>query len=182
MLIDEPSCYAGIGSRTISDLERALIFEIAKSLAAEGWICYSGNAAGADVAFQVGSADRCVVFLPWLGYNISVYNAPIRSRAFFACGQSGTGLRAIGRYHPNPAALSVGGKMMMARNYHQVMGIEDWPKVKFVLCCANPTEDGVEGGTGQAVRIALGNNIPVINIRDPEWRKILDGVLNKARA
>ncbi len=180
-----PLCYAGIGSRTISELEKAIIHEVSKTLAHDGWICYSGNADGADIAFQRGSGGKCVVFLPWLGYNISVYNAPNHSLALFALGQSRKGTAAIGQYHPNPSALQASGKMMMARNYHQVMGhtteTQEWPRAKFVLCCATVIDDQVQGGTGQACRIAIDKKIPIINVRYPGWREKLEIVLAKVR-
>jgi len=58
----------------------------------------------------------------------------------------------------------------MARNYRQIMGVGKYPMVKCVICCANPTKDGVKGGTGQAVRIAKSISVPVFNVRDPMWK------------
>jgi hypothetical protein len=178
-------CYAGIGSREISDDERTEIIRVASALGSDGWVCYSGNTAGADVAFQLGSAGRCVIFLPWLGFNFSVYNAAHHSLALFVAGQSKRGLRAISQYHPAPHVLTASARMLMARNYHQVMGYEttpqSWPRVEFILCCATVVDDQVQGGTGQACRIAIDQKIPIINIRYPGWKEKLEIVIAKVR-
>lgn len=77
-------------------------------------------------------------------------------------------------YHPSPANLTQGVRKIMARNYHQVMGIDDYPPVSFVICCANYDENGVLGGTGQACRIAKDKGIPVYNLRELGLEKIME--------
>ena len=162
--------YAGIGSRDISDSERRNIIIIAKILAKSDYILYSGNASGSDIAFQEGSGGKCVVMLPWDGFNIEEYDYSY-SRDYFVLGSSKMGLESVDKFHPNPPALSRGMRGLMARNYHQVAGYKEYPRVSLVVCCASVQRTGgVSGGTGQAVRIAQSMHVPVINIREYGWR------------
>ncbi len=166
--------YAGIGSRTITPLEREMITAVARDLKGLTLTCYSGNADGSDIAFQEAAAPACVTFLPWAGFNVHVFNPHKRCRETFVCGQSRIGLRSIERYHPSPKSLTIPGRMFMARNYHQIHGIKtdtvEWPRVSLVVCCADEVSGVVQGGTGQAVRIATDLGIPVINLRVDGWR------------
>ena len=55
-----------------------------------------------------------------------------------------------------------GAKKLMARNCHQVLGLDLKTPVDFIVCW---TKDGtINGGTGQALRIAEAYNIPVYNL------------------
>ncbi len=169
-------CYAGIGSREITADELANILDVAAELASPacGFTCYSGNAGGADAAFQTGSGGKCVIFLPWAGFNVAVYD-PSKSLAAVVAGNTKKGRSSVDQFHPLPAALTLGARSMMARNYHQVVGFESWPQVRFVVCCATPVEgkDRVKGGTGQAVRVAESLKIPVVNLRVAGWESQL---------
>lgn len=171
--------YAGIGSRTISDEEFEIIKNISKDLSDKGFICYSGNADGSDIAFQLGSKGNCVIFLPWDGFNFNHFNPNnLPCKNHFIVGSNKEGQDSISKYHPNPNALSVGARKLMARNYYQVRGYKEHPKVDFVLCCADEDKNGnVLGGTGQAVRIAKSLNIPVVNIRGENWKIELINIL-----
>jgi hypothetical protein len=164
--------YAGIGSRTITDREKAIIRKVASELSKKDLVLYSGNASGSDINFQIGSNKKCVVFLPWEGFNTKEYDVS-NSIKSYVVGHSGLGMQSVKQFHPNPTSLSNGGKALMARNYHQVAGYDTFPQVSFVICCANykivDNMMQVEGGTGQAVRIANYKNIPVINIRSENW-------------
>jgi hypothetical protein len=161
--------YAGIGSRQITDEERHKIKVIAKKLADAGFIVYSGNAEGSDVSFQEGSEGKCVLLLPWKGFNKHVYDVN-KSIDQFEVGKSDEGQATIEKYHPSPKSLTYGGRLMMARNWHQIVGWEQYPQVEFVICCANRDNSGkILGGTGQACRIAEEKGISVFNIRDETW-------------
>ncbi len=160
--------YAGIGTREITEKEEKLIEKIAGQLSKK-FICYSGNAPGSDQAFQRGSKGKCVLYLPWNGFESEHYDY-IHALDYFDLGKSIEGLNSINEFHPNKN-LKYGQKMMMARNYHQIMGYKKYPKVSFVVFCANEDEKGnVEGGTGQAIRIAKAKNIVTINIRKDGWK------------
>lgn len=164
--------YAGIGTREITEKEQDLIIGISNKLSKK-FIVYSGNAEGSDIAFQLGSNKQCVLFLPWASFNIEKY-ALHDSLDWYDMGHSQVGLESIDKYHPNKN-LSRGAKMMMARNYHQVVGWEKYPIVSFVICCADEDDEGnILGGTGQACRIAKDLVIPVINIRKKGWSEKLN--------
>jgi hypothetical protein len=159
--------YAGIGSRKITPEEENLIHKIAEKMASLGIIAYSGNAEGSDIAFQTGSNGNCVLLLPWKKFNNNAYDVT-KALANYDVGKSPEGLATIAKYHPAPQNLSYGGKLMMGRNWHQIVGYDIFPKVSFVICCANENESGIIGGTGQACRIATDLGIPVFNIRK-DW-------------
>ena len=165
--------YAGIGSRSISEQESWVIRTWAAWLKIKGYTLISGNAEGADIAFQEGSQSDCFVMLPWTGFNEGKYNLD-HSRGVMAVGDMPQGRQAVFQYHPNPSALSNGALALQARNYYQVCGLEAFrcPPVDFVLCCADPdSRGGVKGGTGQAVRIAQNLGIPVFNMRSEGWKE-----------
>ena len=169
--------YAGIGSRDITLGEMITIGNVAALLSRMNILLYSGNAPGSDINFQKASNGKCVVFLPWEGFELSSFNYKTEAHKYFIKGRSEQGLASIIKYHPNPAALTTGGKALMARNYHQIHGVPpEFPKVSFVVCCATPKGNGVEGGSNQAVSIANDLKIPVINIRKDNWNADLKSI------
>jgi len=174
-------CYAGIGSRDINKIEFAQIKKIADILSRKGYVLYSGNANGSDIAFQQGSNGKCVLMLPWSGYNDEKYKVT-HSLDNFDLGSTDKGRIATQKFHPNSKFLPQGVNKMMGRNYHQINGVDGtiYGLVNFVICCAttNSKKDGVEGGTGQAVRIAVSQKIPIINIRDDGWQTALKNVIS----
>jgi hypothetical protein len=166
--------YAGIGSREISFVEKTIITHVANILSNMNLLLYSGNAPGSDQTFQKASNGKCVVFLPWDRFELSSFDYTKNAVDFQIVGQSPQGIASINKYHPNPKSLGQGGKCLMARNWHQINGIAKFPMVSFVVCCATPDGKGsCIGGTSQAVRIALDLNIPVINIREKNWKEKL---------
>lgn len=169
--------YAGIGSRSISIAEHLAIAKIGNLLSDMNMLLYSGNAPGADVAFQFASKNKCVIFLPWNGFEKDIYDYNC-AVDHFVMGNSEKGLESVTKYHPRPDSLSTGGRALMARNYHQIHGVPPkYPQVKFVVCCADPALDGgVSGGTGQAVRIAQDIGLPIINIRVDGWKDALKNI------
>lgn len=159
--------YAGIGSRSITNEEKEFIESISNILRFR-YVCYSGNAEGSDIAFQTGSKGKCVIFIPWRGFNKLQFDYECKEKCMDYFLPTKESYNSIFKYHPNPMALNRGGTSLMARNYHQVMGYEDkYPIINFIICCADQDKDGnILGGTGQACRIAKDNDIPVINIRN----------------
>lgn len=171
--------YAGIGSRNISDAELKLISLISQKLS-RYFVLYSGNAEGSDITFQSNCNNNCVIMLPWLSFNKTQYDIN-NSKAYFDVGNTPEGNASVDEFHPYPENLSQGARRMMARNYHQVSGYDIYPQVSFVVCCADPLPGGdVKGGTGQAVRIALYKQIPVVNIRKDRWQEFLTMEARKA--
>lgn len=121
----------------------------------------SGGAVGCDTAFELGSTNK-EIYLPWKGFNgrESIYNYPTKDAYVIAKA-----------FHPTYSDLSEGGKALMARNSHQILGYDLCTPSRFVICW---TLDGCQhhlmrtkntGGTGQAISIATLNFIPVFNLQ-----------------
>ena len=176
--------YAGIGSRDISLGEKLEIGKLAGILSEMGYVLYSGNAPGSDQSFGYGSKGRNVIYLPWMGFEVESFDYRSKSLAYYDMGSSEAGLAAIGSSHRS--RLSSGGLRCMARNYHQIYGYGEYPMVSFVVYCADDLSDGrVKGGTNQAVSIAKGLGIPVVNMRVSGWnmrlKELLSGLKNKQK-
>lgn len=177
--------YAGIGSRDISEKEKLRIESISKLFSSKGYILYSGNADGTDLVFQKNCKGKCVIMLPWRSFNIEKYDYTKKAKDYLIIKEmeykkSIKAFRSVDEFHPNPKALKTPGKLLMARNYYQIHGFGEYPRVELVICCADPSQKNiVKGGTGQAVRIAMSLNIPIINLREDGWydkiRKTLYG-------
>jgi hypothetical protein len=155
--------YAGIGSREITEKEKTLIKVISSKLSAK-YVLFSGNAPESDISFQQGSNGKCIIFLPWSGFNKEMYD-PKNSIAHFDVGDTDIGKEYASKYHPCFNQLKVGAKRLMCRNTHQVLGFKEYPRVDFVVFCANEVNGEVFGGTSQAIRIARSIGIPTFNIR-----------------
>jgi len=155
--------YAGIGSRDITDKEASLILAISSKLS-ERYTVYSGNAGGADITFQQGSEGKCIIYLPWGGFNKEEYD-PLRSIAHFDVGNTDIGREYAAKYHPCYSQLKEGAKRLMCRNTHQVLGFKDYPRAEFIVFCANEVAGVVQGGTAQAIRIARDIGVLTFNIR-----------------
>lgn len=159
--------YAGIGSRETPSIILEQMTTVAKELEQKGYTLNTGKTfnnkeEGADKAFSDGTT-RKNLFTP--------ENQGSRPRE-----------QAIAKeIHPNPSALKQGGLQLMARNTNQIFGNNLDTPVDFVLFY---TADGLEtsrpqGGTGQAVEMAIRKGIPVINMANPEWRSSLNNILDK---
>lgn len=153
---------AGIGSRKTPNnilLEMTKIGEWARQN--NHWI-RSGHADGADWAFEQGAQERCIVYLPWKGFN-----RHLKSRARWIVPEitySHVNLTNI--HHPKPEALSDGAFRMMARNVCQVLG-EKLESYSDIVVCWTPDWKKPSGGTSQAIRIADSRGIPVLNMSAP---------------
>lgn len=151
--------YAGIGSRDTPPDICASMTEIAKFLAARDWVLRSGRAPGADVAFEAGAdRQRREIYLPWYGFNGCKgfdmgFCVPILTPQMLAIAEA---------YHPNWAACSSAARKLHVRNVCQILGLDCMTPAKMVICWT-PGGKG-SGGTGQAIRIAKGYNIPVFDI------------------
>lgn len=153
--------YAGIGARKTPDNIQIHMTSAAVQLSTCGFTLRSGGADGADSAFELGAPkDKKEIFLPWNNFNgrklsepgVIVPTTPLWEAA----------LKLAKQYHPVWDKLSGSTKSFMARNAFQVLGPDLNDPVSFVLCW---TPNGrTEGGTGQAIRMATGMNIPVFNM------------------
>lgn len=185
---------AGVGTRKINNKKFKEIEEFSRYLT-ENYrvVIRSGHAQGTDYAWECGAQNNCDVYLPWLKFGSEL---SLRSPHVFTIDDADDKIKelaedSVAQFHPNYRSLRKGGYSCMTRNYFQVMGhLEESPRVKAVVCCAKPkggranlftpkkqTKIEVQGGTGQAVRIANFYDIPVFNIYDRRCEDILPYLL-----
>lgn len=157
--------YAGIGSRETPPEILRLMSRVAMRLADRGYVLRSGGAAGADAAFEAGSGFASEIYLPWRGFND--HESPLFEPTADA-------FKLAANLHPNWSRLDERSRCLMARNGHQVLGLDLRSPVDFVVCW---TPDGCEteaqrghrtGGTGQAIALANRHDIPVFNLANPD--------------
>lgn len=182
--------YSGIGSRetpvdVLHDMEA-----MARVMEARGLTGRSGAADGADTAFEKGAMDigrKFEVFLPWASFDKrSSDTIPNRAPTTLMDKKTEVQAREIAsKFHeawnktrPGPngeqvPVLSNGAKSLHTRNVPQVLGKNLDSPVKFVMCWGKPKGDEVQGGTGQAVRIANAYGIPVLNLHDQDIRNAI---------
>jgi hypothetical protein len=158
--------YAGIGSRQTPVEMLSVAEAAAEALEALGWVLRSGHAPGADRAFESGAGRRAEVYLPWPSFERS---EPLEADAIFDR-PSLAAFTLAAQYHPAWGRLKRGPRALMARNMHQILGLQLDSPVKFVLCWT--PNAAVTGGTGQAMRLALDRGIPIYNLAEGEhlWR------------
>lgn len=163
--------YAMIGTRSPSDKMFERIHNVARFLVRRGHHIHTGGAKGVDEAAMVGAASvdasKLHVFLPWADYNKDIIPAGANTYLFdeVACPNWS---KSVDKYHPNARALTRGPRALHARNYGIVMFPEPVDAV-----IAVPKSIQEEGGTGQGMRIAIGENVELYNIiiKD-EWLKL----------
>lgn len=153
-------CYAGIGSRNTPQDVQKIMTKLARRLDELGFVLRSGGADGADSAFEEGTKNK-QVFLPWEGFN---------SRDSEFTSPSSEAIRVAEIVHDGWQYLKPGAQKLMARNSHQILGMDMRSPADFVVCW---TPDGAEksgqrgrgtGGTGQAIDLADRFGIPVFNL------------------
>lgn len=160
--------YTGIGSRKTPENILKKFKDIATFLETKQYILRSGGADGADSAFESGviNEDNKRIFLPWKGFNgnKSRYYIPPNHidekswRIKYPFFDKVYNLAE--EYHRNWKHLTPPVKRLQARNGLQVFGERLNNPSDFVICYA-PLNN--LGGTGQAIRIAIANNISVYN-------------------
>lgn len=145
--------YAGIGSRETPEEVCHYMSEFAKHADSLGYTVRSGGAAGADEAFEVVDAKE--IYLPYKGFNKKEGILP----GDFDIAKAE---EIASRYHPAWPYLKPYQKAFHTRNSCQMFGRNLVAPSIFVICW---TKNGkVDGGTGQALRIAIDNNIPIYNL------------------
>jgi hypothetical protein len=154
--------YAGIGSRETPEPMLKIMTNIAVQLSETGWTLRSGNARGADQAFQRGApTSRKEIHLPWDGYN----NARTSNPGFIVPVPSLGPVQIAAQYHPAWDSLSVEAKLFMVRNTTIVLGADLITPVTMIICWTPHAQ--IRGGTGHALRIAEAHGIPIFNLADP---------------
>jgi hypothetical protein len=165
--------YAGIGSRRTPTPVIELLTELASRLAQRGYLLRSGHAPGADQAFERGADRHAEVYLPWPTFEASVTCAA----GYVQRHPSPQAVKMAAAHHPAWERLGRGPRSLHARNCHQILGRALDDPACFVVCW---TPDGATtapgpstGGTGQALRIAAAQHIPVFNLaRDQDLQRV----------
>lgn len=169
---------AGIGARGTPPKARKQITELGALCRRLGIWVRSGHAPGADYAWEKGARERTVVYLPFPGFNDG---APLLTPRVVCLGQASSGAgdyrrpheqaterasQAIRDYHPSQGKLMGKPRLFQLRNYFQVMGAGpgDAPVGAVVYWAPEDEAGNVEGGTGQAVRVARAAELPAWNL------------------
>ena len=163
--------YAGIGSRSAPEVVRKRMRDIAIILNEKKYILRSGNADGSDEWFAKGVLDdKAQIWLPWKEFNVKLQLLHPNHTYKTIAVNDREAFESVGKFHPNVKRLGMQGVNLMARNYRQIIGLNE-PNSQFVVCW---TTDGKEiGGTAQAIRIARHFKIPVYNMFDLTNEQIL---------
>ena len=148
--------YAGIGSRETPDIVLDNFVLLGALLWSKyGCVLRSGGANGADSAFERGVdlyKGKKEIYLPWDSFNQSDSKLIVESEQAYQLAE---------KFHPNWDRLGTGAKKLMARNSHQVLGVDLNTPSSAIICW---TRGGLgQGGTGQAIRMAKHYGIPVLD-------------------
>ena len=155
--------YAGIGSRETPIRVEPMIEEVGRILSRTGYILRSGGAPGADSMFEKYHTGEKEIYLPWSKFNNNGSKYYLESFSEDIIEKS---MKIAKSYHPRWNQLSQAAKKLMCRNTFQVLGIDLNTPIDFIVCW---TKGGtINGGTGQAMRIAKGMGIPIFNLFDKD--------------
>ena len=150
--------YTGIGARNTPPEILDNMRIIAANLGRKGYTLRSGAAPGAGSAFEKGCLSvggKMEIFLPWpkfegrYGQGYIVANNPEAEKIAES-------------FHPAWHKCSKGVKKLHTRNIYQILGA-DLNTPTGVVICWTPYGK-VQGGTGQAIKIAKAYNIKVKNL------------------
>lgn len=170
-----PPTYAGIGARetprdVLEPMER-----IAERMAREGWVLRTGMSPGADQAFYGGAQavdGRVELYLPWPGFEAKAWEGDEDGRVCVCGSPSEEAYELAARHHPDWEGQSAQAKKLLARDGHQVLGIDLKSPARVVVCWTpDGDRDGSgprSGGTGQALRIASAAGVPALNLARAE--------------
>ncbi|HEY4428848.1 MAG TPA: hypothetical protein VGN08_11650 [Solirubrobacteraceae bacterium] len=172
--------YAGIGSRQTPADVLALIGSLAERLAGRGWVLRTGASPGADQAFYRGAlagGGQVELYLPWPRFEAASWAEPPRQAVSVVDRPAPAAYELAARFHPDWATLGPCERPLLARDGHQVLGADLASPAAFVGCWT--TDGSLDGagllseGTGQALRIAHANSVPVFNLARPEHVRAL---------
>lgn len=145
---------------------------VGRVLCSQGWTLRSGGAPGADTAFEDGcnqvDRKRKEIYLPWKSFQ--------KHPDPFLTEPKPEAYDIAALYHPAWPYLRPPVRALMARNVHQVLGLNLDDPVRMVVCY---TPDGSldgqgpdSGGTGMALRVAASEapNAVIFNIAREDHR------------
>ena len=178
--------YTAVGSRNTPPEVGAIMYDFAAVRASLGDRMATGGAPGADTFFLNGhysvTSDNVDIYIPWDEFqghyaskdkNVKI----IHSKKGVIIAEKFYNQNNYGKKWDD---LSYGGKQLMERNGHQVLGESLDRPVDFLICW---TQGGREiGGTSQTIRIAKHHKVPVINLGNEKHLKNIQNYLIKAKA
>lgn len=151
--------YTGVGPRNTPAPMLVLMEALGMDLRERGYTLRSGHADGADYAFECGAHGDAEIYLPWKTFNGPLAHVPTK---YVSTGPSDVAKAIAATLHPAWHHLGHGGRLLHARNVHQVLGADCETKSAFLLCWT--TGGRVTGGTATAIRLATIKHIPVYNL------------------
>lgn len=149
--------YAGIGSRETPQDVLTMMHQVAAKMHTLDWTLRSGNADGADSAFQ-SAATLKEIHLPWPGYN----GAPLDHPRYIVPTPTKQMCQVAADHHPNWSNLKDSVRLLMIRNVTIILGLDLLNPVQFV-CCWTPGGQ-LKGGTAHGIKVARAFYIPVFNL------------------
>ena len=162
-------CIAGVGSRETPGHICNLMTLLGAWLAQQGVWIRSGHAPGADYAWELGAREKTIVYLPSRGFNRGARLMTPNVKLWEDVDPMviHKALESIRQFHPAPERVFAPGNeywvLLQGRNYFQMFGTQTTPKAVDAVVCWTPGGKG-GGGTGQAVRLARGHNIPILDL------------------
>lgn len=170
--------YAGIGSRQTPPDVLNVMTQLASKLEQNDWMLRSGGAPGADSAFEAGvqNPGNRSIYLPKPGFQ---QKYPRKGSGYFdARTLPGweQALQTVDIYHPAPDRLSDYARVLMARNAMQVLGPNLDSPADMIVAWTPGGE--LKGGTAQALRMAMDNNIKIRNLGNPKVLRSVKEYLN----
>lgn len=169
--------YTGVGSRKTPEKTFILMQQVAGYLGKLGYTLRTGGAVGADTAFESGCdwvEGKKEIWIPWNNYQGKSKGCHLPTQEHYNLAST---------LHPVWNRLSRGVRSLHARNTGQVLGVDLRTPSNFLVCW---TPDGVDcidkitsktGGTSTALKLALLNNIPVVNMFNADWKEKLKAMI-----
>lgn len=152
-----------VGSRDLSPEQILICESIGKYLASHGHTVVSGNAKGADQAFQRGAGDGAVILcLPWAKYELAA-RPKVTAAVYTEYGMEDWEVAL--KCHPAWARLSEAVQKLMVRNAAIVRLSE-----KIVAWSRLDARGKWTGGTSHTLRCAELLGKPIVDLSDPVVR------------
>lgn len=165
---------AGIGSRKTPPEILRQIEKLGAYCRAQGIWVRSGHALGADYAWEKGSRERCIVYLPFPGYGPEEFHTqqitslPPSKPQFFKIHPAALerAQHSVSQFHKGSQYLKPFARQCHTRNYFQIMGSKEKEHPVNAVVCWTPLgkRGQATGGTKQALAIAAANDIPIFNL------------------
>jgi len=165
---------SAIGTRQLSPGWRSLIGSFSRAIGEAEWMLRTGAAQGSDQAWcEHMPHDNVSLYLPWPTYEHNWWKG---GGYRIKHNPSAEAMKIARRYHPNWEKCTQGVRKLHARNSHILLGPECTRGSDLVVCYT--VGGGDTGGTGQGIRLARREEIPVLNIHHPQQQQILWDLIN----